>query len=256
MTIERRPFSARGLIASTLLGTQPPLLSARRLSRIGVLFGIPAGTIRVALSRMTAAGELTKEDRGYRLTGPLLERQERQESGRRAETTPFDGQWEFAIVTTVGRDPRARRELRRSMRTLRLAELREGVWTRPANLVADRHETVRATVAEHCEFLLGRPETPSADLAARLWDLDEWARDAHELESSIKALEARLRVGDPDVIADGFVESAAVLRLLADDPMLPDELTPVDWPARSLRERYDRFDLAHRRLLRDWLDAT
>ena len=54
MTVVRRPLTARGVIASTLIGTNPPLLSARRLVRVGELFGINAGTIRVALSRMVA----------------------------------------------------------------------------------------------------------------------------------------------------------------------------------------------------------
>ena len=46
--------------------------------------------------------------------------------------------------------------------------------------------------------------------------------------------------------------SAAVLRHFQADPLLPEELLPRGWPGRALREDYDRFDLAHRALLREY----
>ena len=52
-------LTARSVIASTLLGTEPPRLPGRVLVRVGELFGITEGTIRTALSRMVASGELT-----------------------------------------------------------------------------------------------------------------------------------------------------------------------------------------------------
>ena len=78
-----RPLTARSLVASTLLGTQPPVLPGRVLVRLAELFGIAEGTTRVALSRMVAAGELEVDDGRYRLVGPaLLARQATQEHGR------------------------------------------------------------------------------------------------------------------------------------------------------------------------------
>ena len=147
MTIERRPLTARGVVASALLGTDPPVLSARRLVRVGALFGIPDGTIRVAISRMVGNGELRRDERGYRLTGPLLGRRERQESGRHPATLPWDGSWELAVVVAMGRSPAERQTLRDAMRTLRLGERREGVWMRPANLPPDRSPAGRRPCA-------------------------------------------------------------------------------------------------------------
>ncbi|MEO9224032.1 MAG: hypothetical protein ABI276_03475, partial [Acidimicrobiales bacterium] len=51
-----RSYSARSVIASTLLGVHPPRLSGRALIRTGALFDIAEGTVRVALSRMSATG--------------------------------------------------------------------------------------------------------------------------------------------------------------------------------------------------------
>src|SRR4051812_7185840 len=75
-----RPLTARSIVASMLLGMDPPESSGRMLVRSGELFGVAEGTVRTALSRMLAAGELeTAGDGRYRLAGPLLARQARQQ---------------------------------------------------------------------------------------------------------------------------------------------------------------------------------
>lgn len=63
-----RPLTARSIVLSTLLGHHPPRLPARALVRVGELFGIAEGTVRVALSRMVAAGDLYQSDGSYALT--------------------------------------------------------------------------------------------------------------------------------------------------------------------------------------------
>src|SRR5579862_9666620 len=77
-----RPLTARSVVASTLLGVEPPRLPTRLLVRSGELFGISQGTTRVALSRMVAAGELVVEGNAHELAGRLLERQARQQASR------------------------------------------------------------------------------------------------------------------------------------------------------------------------------
>src|SRR5829696_3691172 len=94
---ERR-LTARSVLASTLLGTRPPRLPVGRLVRAGALFGIAEGTVRTALSRMAAAGEVDADDGWYRLSGALLERQRRQDESRAAATVAWDGRWSLAVV--------------------------------------------------------------------------------------------------------------------------------------------------------------
>ena len=52
-----------------------------------------------------------------------------------------------------------------------------------------------------------------------------------------------------------FVASAAVVRYLRDEPLLPAELTPADWPATRLRPAYDALEQAFQTLLRSFLTA-
>lgn len=223
-----RPLTARSAVLSTLLGHHPPHLSVRSLIRVGEIFGIAEGTVRVALSRMVAAGDLEQRDGGYGLTARLLERQARQDESRNPRIRPWDGRWEIAVVTAERRPAAERSALRQAMTGLRLAELREGTWLRPANLV----RALPPVVAEQCTLLTGTPDQDPAGLAAALWDLDGWARQARVLQGALE------RAGEP---AGRFTAAAAILRQLLSDPLLPAELLPADWPGAELRRRYEAF---------------
>ncbi len=234
--MELRPLTARSVVLSTLLGSHPPELPARYLVRVGELFGVAEGTIRVALSRMVNAGELVQVNGAYALTERLLDRQARQDESRSPRTLPWAGDWEIAVITAESRPAAERAALRQAMGGLRLAELREGTWLRPANLVRDRPPAVTA----QCTFLTGRPEQDPARLAAALWDLEGWTRRAREL---LEALDPALPP------ADQFVIAAAVLRHLLADPLLPAALLPAGWPGADLRRRYEEFQHDFEQLL-------
>jgi phenylacetic acid degradation operon negative regulatory protein len=234
-----RPLTARSAVLSTLLGVHPPRLPARTLVRVGELFGVAEGTIRVALSRMVAAGDLSQVNGDYQLTRRLRDRQSRQDQSRSPSMRPWDGDWEIAVVTAARRSPAERLSFRTAMTELRLGELREGTWLRPANLARERP----ALVTEQCTFLVGRPEQPG--LAGVLWDLPGWAARARELESALD--------GATD-LASTFMLAAAGLRHFLADPLLPAELLPADWPGPLLRARYDEFDDRFQKVLRAHLE--
>ena len=258
VAVDERPLTARSVIASTLLGTTPPRLPGRLLVRAGALFGLAEGTVRTALSRMVAAGELTADDGTYALAGPLLARQARQDESRRAVVAaePWDGGWTMAVVHGDPRPAPQRVELRAAAAALRLAELREGVWLRPDNLDPGRLPASDAVVAAQCARFTTRPDDPEpAALARRLWDLAGWAARADGLRARMDAVVAALEAGDTDALAPGFVLSASVLRLTQADPLLPAALLPAGWPGAALRAEYDRYDRAYQSLLGTWFRA-
>lgn len=257
---DERPLTARSVIASTLLGTTPPRLPGRLLVRAGALFGLAEGTVRTALSRMVAAGELTAEDGTYALAGSLLARQARQDESRRAVVAaePWDGTWAVAVVHGERRSAPQRVELRAAATALRLAELREGVWLRPDNLHPGRLPASAAVVDAQCARFGGaRPHHPDPDaaLAGRLWDLGGWAARADGLRARMDGIVAALEGGDTEALAPGFVLSASVLRLTQADPLLPADLLPAGWPGGALRSEYDRYDAAYQYLLGAWFRA-
>lgn len=251
-TSARRPFTARSVIASTLLGIEPPRLPAQLLVRSGELFGISEGATRVAISRMLAAGELEADDGSYRLAGHLLTRHARQLQSRSAHQEPWEGRWIMAVVGAERRSAADRAGLREAMRRLKLAELREGVWLRPDNLDPDRSPTDTATARAQCRFFSVEPLDRSDELAQSLWDLSAWAATAEELRQGMRRWLGPLERGETDALAPGFELSAAVLRHMLADPLLPAELLPSDWPGTDLRADYDRYDRAFKALWRDW----
>lgn len=251
-----RPLTARSVIASTLLGSHPPRLPSRLLVRSGELFGIAEGAIRTAISRMVAAGELEAVGSAYQLAGGLLGRQTLQDESRRPTGGRWDGRWELAVVGGTSRPSAARAALRAAMRRLKLAELREGVWTRPDNLDPGRAPHDRAVVDAQCHPFRATAERDAARLAADLWDLDGWAAEATALRTAMARVAPRLDAGDGTALRDGFLVSAAVLRHLLADPALPPELVPARWPGAHLRADYEHFDAAFQNVWREWFRAS
>ena len=132
---------------------------------------------------------------------------------------------------------------RRELTFARLAELREGVWMRPDNLILSYSEEY-----EHdLEVMMADPNEPE-DLASRLWDLRAWSAQAEELLAAMSDLPPN----GPDALAPGFELSASVLRHLQGDPLLPNELLPTYWPGDQLRSSYDAWDAQYRETLRTW----
>lgn len=254
------PLSARSLLASALLGSHPPKLRGSLLVAFGGRFGINEGTIRVALSRMVERGELANINGYYQLEGKLLERQERQDrsrtpprSGRR---TPWNGTWEQAVVTVIGRPASQRARLRRSLTALGLGELREGVWMRPANLDEQRLPRARAEAGSQVNWFTVNEvdQTTSVELVNALFELDQWEATAGRLIDAIDKAVADM--GADDAMVSGFKLASATVRHLVHDPLLPHALTPKGWPADELRTIYGVFESSYQQQLRQFFAAA
>ena len=238
-------MTARSVLASALLGEDPPELPVAHLVLLAELFGINPNRSRVALSRMVASGEATTDGAAtYRLAGRLLERRDRQGDSLAGRTREWGGRWRMVVVTTSGSSADLRAARRRRLRLARLAEQREGVWLRPDNIDLRPEPGDDPNLATYDVL----PDGDPIALAAVLWDLEGWAARARVL---MAALEARPTKGQDD-LAPGFSLSAAVLRHLQADPLLPAELVPDGWSAPKLRGTYAEWDRRYREVLRAW----
>ncbi len=254
---EEPALPARSVIASTLLGVRPSRLPTGLLVRSCGLFGISDGTARVAISRMVAAGELEADDGHHTLIGGLQRRSERQDLSRHGATRswePGDG-WRMAVVAGEARPAPERAAFRRAAATLRLAELREGTWLHPDNLPPALPDA-EAVLAPQARLFRAHPEEDEVALAASLWDLPAWAQRATRLLAALDASRPALDAGDRTALRDGFVLSAAVLRHLQADPLLPAALLPGDWPGPALRQGHRQWEQAFVRVWRGWYHAA
>ncbi|MFI0541274.1 PaaX family transcriptional regulator C-terminal domain-containing protein [Streptomyces sp. WSLK1-3] len=226
--VDLRPLSARSVVLSLLLGAHPPEMPVKDLVRAVEPFGVGGSTLRAALSRMVSAGDLRRSGSVYGLSDRLLARQRRQDDSVHPRTRAWDGEWEMVVITATGRGPAERAELRAQLTALRLAELREGVWLRPANLLRPLPDDLDAVARRFS----ARPDGSGPELAAALWPLDDWAAGSRALLA---------HVARADRPADRLTGFAAVVRRLLTDPVLPPELLPPNWPGAALRSAYAAY---------------
>lgn len=246
-----RQLNARSLALSALLGTHPPALPARALVALAELFGIAGGTMRTALSRMVAAGEVAADSGWYRLAGRLLDRQQAQDIGRRPPAPDWDGRWHTVIAASDQRELADRRQFRAVLTDHRFGELRPDTWLRPANLPSPDLGPAAYVVTGPIASTDGRANEPA--LLDRLWDLASIARSAEQLLDRIDAVRAGTDLTDHSSIPEAFTLSAAVVRFLRAEPLLPAALTPDDWPVDDLRRRYDELEHGLQTTLRSFL---
>lgn len=220
-------MTARSVVLSVLLGAHPAWATTPELLRLTSDFDIKEPTLRVALTRMVAAGDLVRSEDGYRLSERLLARQRRQDNALDPPTREWDGSWTMAVVIAVGEDARTRAGLRTTLSHNRFGELRDGVWLRPSNLEFAVPEQARDLIR-----VLSARDRDDAGLAARLWDLPGWSATGHRLLDEM---------GAAADIPGRFVVAAAIVRHLLTDPVLPAALLPADWPGRKLRDEYADF---------------
>ena len=244
-TTEESPFSARSVALSLLLGSHPPRLSTSVIVASGSLFGINAGTMRTALSRMATKGEVAATDSGYELAGPLVERQRRQDVGRRSPAPEWDGRWVSVAPRHSSRELSERRELRRRLERTGFGELRPDYWLRPANrdlphLGSDLVVTIGELVVDDLNALAGE-----------LWPLDELDAEAGRLLSEAQQLvdresglgtESELHPDLGSWLTETFTVSAEIVRFLTREPRLPSSLVRQPWSPDLLRQAYNALE--------------
>ncbi|WP_245709312.1 hypothetical protein [Rhodococcus tukisamuensis] len=161
------------------------------------------------------------------MSEPLLERRQRVLHEVAQGTRPWSGEWEIVVVVGTGRDPGDRASLRTRLSRLRLAELREGVWLRPANLT-------RALDLDDApvEVLTGKPGRDAGELVASLWDLPAWESESQRLLELMELAEGTV---------DRFTVATAIVRHLLEDPVLPQELRPESWSADRVHSMWGAY---------------
>jgi len=232
-------LSPRSIVASALLGCQPPRLPGPLLVAFAQQFGIRPGTTRTALSRMVQRRELQRNpDGSYELVGAMLDRYRAQQARLASVATAWDGRWEIRVVPAGRRTAAQRSSMRQLFTRLSLWERRDGVWIRPANLNPERLPEVRSVADTQSDAFVAYLDGDPNELINGLVDLDSWAQQSRLLIAELE--QAGPRPGHSGFPAESFVRVVSAFRHLLSDPLLPQELAPIGWPATALRHVYDQ----------------
>jgi phenylacetic acid degradation operon negative regulatory protein len=224
-------------------------MPVRRLLDFTSLFGIDDGTVRTALSRMVASGELLGDDGVYRLGDRLLTRQLEQDTGRLDPPGAWDGSWWVVVVTAERRSQAQRREFRARATGARLGELRADTWLRPANVAIPLD--LDGVLVTRGPLAIG----DDIDVVRRLWDLEALDRHARTHHAALTHRITELARSGDDALRDAFVDLAAAQRYLRTEPQLPSPLAASTAPA-DLRRQYDLAVTAFERRLRRFFDRV
>jgi len=219
------------LLSTLRRGAMP----VRALVASGALFGIAEGSVRVALTRLLGAGLVERDDRGlYRLGHAAAPVQRRVAAWRdlEARLLPWSGGWIGAFAGRAATPP-SRAAQRRSERALRLSGFRplsRGLAVRPDNLTGGvtrvREELAALGLAPGSVVCELRALDPVSEARARkLWDADDLVANYRRHRQHLDASTRRLRARSAEfAMVESFRVGGAVLRLLANDPLLPEPI--------------------------------
>jgi len=222
-------------------GDQAPVSALIRLLEP---VGIAEPAVRTAISRMTAQGwlEPTRVDDapGYRATPRAIERLS-EAAGRiyRRSPEPWDGRWRLVFLEA----PRHRGErdrLRRELSYLGYAEHAPGVWVCPFERPEVDEVVARAGgSARHAIAVELDPDPRSAwDLTGLASAYAAWPAVADRLVDESPAVNGAEE--DESAFATRFRLVHEWRKFLFDDPGLPAQLLPADWPGFPAAERFTR----------------
>ena len=235
-------------LLSSLRGGSMPIAA---LVAAAELFGVAGGSVRVAVTRLLAAGQVERGGRGRYRLGPGAQAVDHYARGwkeREARLRRWDDRWIGVQAPLPGADPVSDRALA----WLGFERLNPGLALRPDNwkggATALRNELAGLGLArEATVFRLDSLDEPEESRARSLWNaamLERGYREAlASLERSARDLLAR---SEAEAMVESFLLGGRVIRQLARDPLLPEALVPGE-QRRAVIAAMGAYDRAGRR---------
>jgi phenylacetic acid degradation operon negative regulatory protein len=247
---------AGSLVLDLLSTLRRGRMPVRALVEAGGLFGIGSNSVRVALARLLARGLVERDERGlYRLGSAAGAIEQQVSSWRRMgeKIRPWDGGWIAAYgAPSLGGERGSGRRSGRALRFLGFRGLAPSLRVRPDNLaggVRGTRETLAALgLAPRVLVASLRELDPGTEgRARRLWDgrgLETGYREA--CEALARSAERLPSLGVREAMVESFLRGGRVIRQLALDPLLPEEICPSAERSALLdaMRHYDRIGRA------------
>jgi phenylacetic acid degradation operon negative regulatory protein len=169
----------------------------------------------------------------------------------------WDGRWRMVVFDFPETARKARDAFRHTLRQQRMGCLQKSVWITPDSVIPEWKQLLRETKLTEWVLLFESAElgpVDDVDIARKVWGLDDLHSRYQRYLSEFGDLPRALHNSRPSLLAGDLGrrarrESRAYFDLLADDPVLPKELTPTEF----MGSKADSLHAEVRRELRDCL---
>jgi phenylacetic acid degradation operon negative regulatory protein len=227
-------LAPKGVILDLLSAAPAGRFEVRELARAAKLFGIGENNLRVALTRLRAAGMVEATARGcYRLGPSARAVNEQVASWKQAEqrVREWDGAW--IGVHAGGLPSKERRVVRRRKRALDLLGLRElrgGLFVRPDNLAGGLSSVRERLFVLGLDgaapvFRISELQASAEERARGLWKAQALVQRYRELRTQLRDRGVALgKLALDDAAREAFVLGGAAIRQIVLDPLLPEPI--------------------------------
>jgi phenylacetic acid degradation operon negative regulatory protein len=236
------------LLGRYLLGREAAV-SASSVIEVFARVGVGEHAARSTLTRMVNRGLLVRQRHGRAMYFGLTGRSERilRDGEARlwklgAVNRDWDGVWTLLGFSLPESWQKQRHELRSQLTWAGFGPLFNGLWVAPGRATVE--EIVGALGLESHVKAFHASTIPGTDVDQMIretWDLDAVAAPYHAFAERWKNIEAELDQG-ADPLAVTLVMNSDWLRVIRDDPRLPVEHLPADWPAAEAEALFVRVD--------------
>ena len=216
-------------------------------------FGVSVQGARSALSRLVRRGLLARSRRGrrtsYGLTDrglELLDEGAKRIFGFGVEQPRWDGTWSMVAFSVAEADRDRRHLLRTRLRWLTFAPLYPGLWISPHQHLEEAARVLEELGIDNVTLFKGIVPSwgsrPGDFLGA--WNLESLRESYLGYIKRFRPVRARLAAGRISA-AEALVMRTRVIdewrRFPRQDPDLPDDFLPANWPRREARALFDEL---------------
>ena len=236
------------LLGRYLLGREVAV-SAASVIEVFARVGVGEHAARSTLTRMVNRGLLSRQRHGRAMYFGLTERSERilRDGEARlwklgAVNRDWDGVWTLLGFSLPESWQKQRHELRSQLAWAGFGPLFNGLWVAPGRAAVD--EIVGSLGLESHVKAFHASTIPGTDVDQMIretWDLDAIAAPYHAFVERWRNVETELD-GGSDPLAATLLMNSDWLRVIRDDPRLPIEHLPANWPAADAEALFVRVD--------------
>lgn len=240
----------KSLILDLLSASDPIPLPAASFLEAARVFKLKENTLRVTLGRLVAGGTLDASGAGTERRYTLSSRSQILNrhilAAQSLHAKPWRGEWISIIAWAPGAGRAVRDRLRVVLRVLKLANLQPGVWIRPDNLDLSFEDVIEEFgFKKDVVWMRGalRHGEEESVLAGGLFNVARHAKAIERACRDLGASMARLdRLSPGRALAETFAVGGRAIKVMFEDPLLPDALLPRGWRGDALRKLFAEYD--------------